>query len=117
MRKFIYLASDESRSQISTFAPFLFQVPQDLISCRVHNGWVFTKPRTDQNQRGTNFCSKIEMVQLLGQLQHNVVNPILTLKFFKELSEAGRLLKLMLTTPEVLEEEQLLMNIEQFHKH
>ncbi len=89
MRKFIYLASDESCSEISTLAPFLFQVPQDLISCRVHNGWVFTKPRTDHNQRGTIFCSKIEMVQLLGQRQHIVVNKILTLKLFKELSEAG----------------------------
>ena len=48
----------------------------------------FTKPRTDQNQRGTIFCSKIEMVQLLGQRQHLVVNQKLTLKVFKELSGA-----------------------------
>ena len=41
---------------------------------------------TDQNQTGTIFCSKIEMVQLLGQRQHLVVNPKLTLKVFKELS-------------------------------
>jgi hypothetical protein len=46
------------------------------------------KPRTDQNQTGTIFCSKIEMVQLLGQRQHLVVNQKLTLKVFKELSGA-----------------------------
>jgi primase-polymerase (primpol)-like protein len=90
LRKFIYLASDEIRSQISTLAPFLFQVPQDLISWRGHNGWIFNKLRTDQNQTGTIFCSKIEMVQLLVQRQHIAfVNQISTLKVFKALSEAG----------------------------
>ena len=52
------------------------------------NGWIFNEPRTDQNQTGTIFCSKIEMVQLLGQRQHFVVNQKLTLKVFKELSGA-----------------------------
>jgi hypothetical protein len=47
----------------------------------------------------------------LGRRQHLVVNQKLTLKVFKELSALERLLKLMLTTPEVLEEEQLLINI------
>ena len=88
MRKFIYLASTESCSQISSLVPFLFQVPQDLISWRGHNGWIFNKPRTDQNQTGTIFCSKIEIVQILGQRQHLVVNQKLTLKVFKELSGA-----------------------------
>lgn len=88
MRKFIYLASTESCCQLSTLVPFLFQVPQDLISWRGHNGWIFNKLRTDQNQTGTIFCSKIEMVQLLGQRQHLVVNQKLTLKVFKELSGA-----------------------------
>lgn len=88
MRKFIYLASTESCCQLSTLVPFLFQVPQDLISWRGHNGWIFNKLRTDQNQTGTIFCSKIEMVQLLGQQQHLVVNQKLTLKVFKELSGA-----------------------------
>ena len=50
------------------------------------NGWIFNKPRIDQNQTGTIFCSKIEIVQLLGQRQHFVVNQKLTLKVFKELS-------------------------------
>jgi hypothetical protein len=45
--------------------------------------------KQDQNQTGTIFCSKIEMVQLMGQRQHLVVNQILTLKVFKELSEEG----------------------------
>jgi len=46
-------------------------------------------PRTDQNQTGTIFCSKIEIVQLLGQRQHIAfVDQILTLKVFKELSRA-----------------------------
>lgn len=89
MRKFIYLAYTESCCQISTLAPFLFQVPQDLTSWRGHNGWVFTKPRPDQNQRRTIFYNKIEMVHLLGQGQHIAfVNQILTLKVFKELSGA-----------------------------
>jgi hypothetical protein len=88
LRKFIYLASTESCCQLSTLVPFLFQVPQDLISWRGHNGWIFNKLRTDQNQTGTIFCSKIEMVQLLGQRQHLVVNQKLTLKVFKELSGA-----------------------------
>ena len=88
MRKFIYLASTESCCQLSTLVPFLFQVPQDLISWRGHNGWIFNKLRTDQNQTGTIFCNKIEMVQLSGQRQHLVANQILTLKVFKELSGA-----------------------------
>jgi len=88
LRKFIYLGSTESCCQLSTLVPFLFQVPQDLISWRGHNGWIFNKLRTDQNQTGTIFCSKIEMVQLLGQRQHLVVNQKLTLKVFKELSGA-----------------------------
>lgn len=110
MRKFIYLASTESCCQLSTLVPFLFQVPQDLISWRGHNGWIFNKLRTDQNQTGTIFCSKIEMVQLLGQRQHFVVNQKLT-KSSRNYPGLERLLKLMLTTPEVLEEEQLLINI------
>ena len=88
MRKFIYLASTESCCQLSTLVPFLFRVPQDLISWRGHNGWIFNKLRTDQNQTGTIFCSKIEIVQILGQRQHLVVNQKLTLKVFKELSGA-----------------------------
>lgn len=88
MRKFIYLASTESCCQLSTLVPFLFQVPQDLISGRGHYGWIFNKLRTDQNQTETILCSKIEMMQLLGQLQHLVVNQKLTLKVFKELSGA-----------------------------
>ncbi|MGA7010272.1 MAG: hypothetical protein WB612_11100 [Nitrososphaeraceae archaeon] len=89
MKKFIYLASTESCCQLSTLAPFLFQFPQDLISWRGHNGWIFNKPRTDQNQTGTIFCSKIEIVQLLGQRRHIAfVDQILTLKVFKELSGA-----------------------------
>ncbi len=40
-------------------------------------------------KEGQSFCSKIEMVQLLGQRQHIVFNQTLTLKVFKELSEAG----------------------------
>jgi hypothetical protein len=88
LRKYIYLASTESCCQLSTLVPFLFQVPQDLISGWCHYGWIFNKLRTDQNQTETIFCSKIEMVQLLGQLQHLVVNQKLTLKVFKELSGA-----------------------------
>jgi hypothetical protein len=88
LRKFIYLVSTESCCQLSTLVPFLFQVPQDLISWRGHNGWIFNKLRIDQNQTGTIFCSKIEMVQPLGRRQHLVVNQKLTLKVFKELSGA-----------------------------
>jgi hypothetical protein len=50
------------------------------------------------------------MVQLLGQRQHFVVNQKLT-KSSRNYPGLERLLKLMLTTPEVLEEEQLLINI------
>jgi hypothetical protein len=53
-----------------------------------YHGWLFNIPRTDQNQTKTIFCSKIETVQLLEQRQHLVVNQILTLKVFKELSGA-----------------------------
>jgi hypothetical protein len=52
------------------------------------------------------------MVQLLGQRQHIVVNKISTLKLFKELSEAGEAFEINVNaTPEVLKEEQLLINI------
>lgn len=53
------------------------------------NGWIFNEPRTDQNQTGTIFYNKIEMVHLLGQGQHIAfVNQILTLKVLKDLSGA-----------------------------